>query len=62
MRYFKKLTTSEIPGRDGQVNAVLIGRATWESIPPKFRPLPGRVNCVLSRNPDYSVPDGVYLA
>jgi dihydrofolate reductase/thymidylate synthase len=62
MRYFKKLTTSEIPGRDGKVNAVLMGRATWESIPPKFRPLPGRVNCVLSRNPDYSVPDGVYLA
>lgn len=60
MRYFKKLT-SEAPA-PGQVNAVLMGRATWESIPSKFRPLPGRVNCVLSRNPDYPVPAGVHLA
>ena len=30
-------------------NAVIIGRKTWESIPRKFRPLPGRRNCVLTR-------------
>jgi dihydrofolate reductase len=27
---------------------VLMGRRTWESLPPKFRPLPGRRNLVLS--------------
>ena len=29
-------------------NAVLMGRNTWESIPGKFRPLPGRKNYVVS--------------
>lgn len=28
--------------------AVVMGRATWESIPERFRPLPGRENYVLS--------------
>ena len=32
---------------------VIMGRRTYESIPPKFRPLPGRRNLVLSENPDY---------
>jgi len=30
---------------------VLMGRRTWESLPPRFRPLPGRRNLVLSRAP-----------
>ncbi|MGV9364007.1 dihydrofolate reductase [Amycolatopsis sp. NPDC003731] len=34
---------------------VLMGRRTWESLPPRFRPLPGRRNLVLSRTPQ----DGV---
>lgn len=49
MKHFRELTTS------GGMNSVIMGRKTWESIPEKFRPLPGRTNIVLSRS---SVPDG----
>jgi len=31
---------------------VVMGRATWDSLPPRFRPLPGRANVVLSRRAD----------
>ncbi len=33
---------------------VIMGRRNWESIPEKFRPLPGRTNIVLTRQPDYT--------
>ena len=29
---------------------VIMGRRTWESFPPCFRPLPGRINIVISRS------------
>ena len=32
---------------------VVMGRVTWESIPEKFRPLPGRSNVVVSRQSNY---------
>ena len=32
---------------------VLMGRKTWDSIPPKFRPLPGRTNIVVTRQTDW---------
>lgn len=35
---------------------VIMGRVTWQSIPEKFRPLPGRTNVVVSRQPDFSAP------
>ncbi|MFZ3129329.1 MAG: dihydrofolate reductase [Rhodoferax sp.] len=28
---------------------VIMGRKTWDSLPPKFRPLPGRANIVVTR-------------
>ncbi len=37
---------------------VIMGRKTYESIPPRFRPLEGRHNIVLTRNPAFEV-DGV---
>ena len=46
IKYFKQVTTSTFSS-DKQ-NAVVMGRRTWESIPPKFRPLPHRVNVVIS--------------
>jgi dihydrofolate reductase/thymidylate synthase len=64
MAHFKKVTTS-CP--DGMRNAVIMGRKTWESIPAKFRPLPDRLNVVLTRRatePEFSAsfPEGVLLA
>ncbi|MEF8701012.1 MAG: dihydrofolate reductase [Candidatus Accumulibacter sp. UW26] len=32
---------------------VIMGRKTWESLPPAFRPLPDRQNIVVSRQPAY---------
>ena len=49
MSYFAKVT-SAAPG--GKKNTVIMGRHTWESIPPKFRPLQKRANIVVSRNKD----------
>lgn len=47
MAHFKKVTST--PPSPGLTNAVIMGRKTWDSIPPKFRPLEGRTNIVLSR-------------
>jgi dihydrofolate reductase len=35
---------------------VLMGRKTWDSLPPRFRPLPGRRNIVITRDPAWSAP------
>jgi dihydrofolate reductase len=42
-------------------STVVMGRATWESLPDKFRPLPGRHNVVLSRRPGWQA-DGAVVA
>ncbi len=38
---------------------LIMGRNTWESIPEKYRPLPGRTNIVITRNTDYTLPEEV---
>ena len=40
---------------------VIMGRKTWDSLPPKFRPLPGRPNIVISRDPTWHA-DGAHSA
>lgn len=50
MAYFARVTTA---APEGSANAVIMGRNTWESIPPKFRPLKQRKNIVISSNADY---------
>ena len=32
---------------------VVMGRKTWDSLPPRFRPLPGRRNIVVTRQADW---------
>ncbi|MFN3874791.1 MAG: dihydrofolate reductase [Flavobacteriales bacterium] len=38
---------------------VVTGRKNYESIPPRFRPLKGRVNLVVTRNPGYQAPGAI---
>ena len=44
LAHFKKLTLG---------CPVIMGRKTWDSLPPKFRPLPGRTNVVITRQADW---------
>jgi len=32
---------------------VIMGRKSWDSLPPRFRPLPGRRNIVVTRQPEW---------
>jgi dihydrofolate reductase len=52
VRRFKELTTG---------HAVVMGRRTWDSLPERFRPLPGRRNVVVTRRADWSA-DGAERA
>jgi dihydrofolate reductase len=40
---------------------VIMGRKTWDSLPPKFRPLPGRLNIVITRQPQWQA-EGALVA
>jgi dihydrofolate reductase len=42
-------------------HTVVMGRRTWDSLPARNRPLPGRRNLVLSRQTDFT-PDGAEVA
>jgi dihydrofolate reductase len=38
---------------------VIMGRKTWDSLPPRFRPLPGRTNIVVTRQPNWQAAGAV---
>jgi dihydrofolate reductase len=45
MAHFKQVTMG---------SPVIMGRKTWDSVPPRFRPLPGRRNIVVTRQADWN--------
>jgi len=47
MKRFKDLTTG---------NVVIMGRKTYESLPEKYRPLPDRLNIIITRDSNYTAP------
>lgn len=58
----------KIPGEQGlfkeftEGKIVVMGRATWNSIPEKYRPLPNRINMMLTSTPDYSHSNCIEIA
>ncbi|HLQ81552.1 MAG TPA: dihydrofolate reductase [Brachybacterium sp.] len=50
LRHFSRTTTG---------SPVVMGRRTWESFPPKYRPLPGRTNIVITRDDSFTAPGAV---
>jgi dihydrofolate reductase len=52
MKYFKETTAG---------HSIITGRKNYESIPEKYRPLPNRVNIVVTRQENYVAPGAVVL-
>ena len=72
MNFFQRVTRDTRPPREPSpthspsatrapqtMNAVIMGRKTWQSVPAKFRPLSGRINVVLTRSPLTDVAEGI---
>ena len=53
MAHFKRMTTGW---------PVIMGRKTWDSLPPRFRPLPGRSNVVITRQTQWAAPGALVAA
>nr|AIA13656.1 Dihydrofolate reductase [uncultured bacterium]AIA14246.1 Dihydrofolate reductase [uncultured bacterium] len=47
MKFFMETTKGHV---------VILGRKNYESLPPKFQPLPGRTNIIVSRQENYEAP------
>lgn len=60
LQHFSQITT-EVKNPHG-VNAVIMGRKTWESLPNRSKPLAHRINVVLSRETTFPLPEGVIAA
>jgi dihydrofolate reductase len=59
LAHFRRVTTST--AREGARNAIVMGRKTWESKEVGGKPLPKRLNVVVSRG-ELVVPEGVVAA
>lgn len=53
LKFFNEVTMST--SDPSKKNAVIMGRKTWESIPLVRRPLPGRLNVVLTRSGSFDI-------
>ncbi len=60
LQHFKEITTKTQD--KSKRNAVIMGRKTWDSLPAQFRPLPNRLNIVVTRNEDLQFPQGILRA
>lgn len=52
MKFFKETTSNHI---------VLMGRKNYDSIPERFRPLPNRLNIILTRDTSFQAPNCLVL-
>ncbi|CAN5199950.1 dihydrofolate reductase [soil metagenome] len=59
LQHFKRVTSAASAGKRA---AVIMGRKTWESAEVAGRPLPKRLNVVITRRTDLAVPEGVRVA
>lgn len=59
LAHFKRVTCATTEGKRA---AIIMGRKTWESTEVGGRPLPKRLNIVVTRDPDYQVKEGVRIA
>lgn len=52
LRYFTRVTKATPVGSTGVMNAVIMGRTSWDALPAIVQPLPGRINVVITRSPE----------
>jgi dihydrofolate reductase len=59
LQHFKRVTCA---ASEGKRTAIVMGRKTWQSAEVAGKPLPRRLNVVVTRRTDLVVPDGVVVA
>ncbi len=60
LQHFKEITAKTQD--KSKRNAVIMGRKTWDSLPAQFRPLPNRINVIITRNENLQFPQDVLRA